>query len=480
MSQYIPGLLCSLILVGYSTSAVALNNFSKTDTIKNIDSTGQNGQTKKPDEPAGADQVSNLPNPGQNPACPGAANSALEACQTYLDEDLESTINSKSSDNLPQDIKSANAEMRVAIIRSWRGKYNCVKQADACGASCQSHPVRLQCTQKKIHAEEKHRHFKKRAENAIADNQKLLKTIAADDPTAEPSLGGAGGGGLAGGITAATPEIPSQQITPQSVPAQSAPVQAPPVEKTAEQQKEERREKRAEERRQERIDVLGKAFMSLNQQQPLGQALQEKTAATPEQQAAASAAAKAAAKNAPQANEKDEDDIGRAGFNAMAKKNLQARKALAAAMGLNADNLRGATIQPIPNGSSGSAGGGIGADGRFEGFSGGGATLDPVVETQRPSDLPQNFKLGAPSAGGGGGNDSAANQGAQPQKRAPARQFAGRGDDDHAPARGPAGLSPASVEIRTQAADIWMVMSTAFHKRCAAGRLMDCAEHLPK
>jgi hypothetical protein len=481
MSQYISGLLCSLILVGYSTSAIAMNdvpnpgNLKKDNvpTEKNNEPTRQNGQEARPAN-----------GPGQSAACTGAAETAINACQEYLNEDLESTITTKSSGNLPEEIKRANIEMRIALAKSFRGQTSCSKKAAACSQACAGQGVeQSRCAKTRDQAVDKHRNFKSRASSAIVANENLLKSIAGNpssDQPEEPVAGGGAVGGLAGGIVGggATPEIPTPQVNPQSVPAQTETVQAPPVEKTAEQQKEERREKRAEERRQERIDALGKAFMSLNQQQPLGQALQEKTMATPAQQAAATAAAKVGAKNAPVAKEKDEDDNGRAGFNAMAKKNLQTRKALAAAMGLNADNLQGAAIHPIPNGASGSGGGGIGADGRFEGFSGGGATLDPVVETQRPSDLPQNFRLGAPSAGGGG--DSASNPGAQPQKRAPARQYAGRGDHDDSPGRGPAGLSPASIEIRTQAADIWMVMSSAFHRRCAEGRLMDCAEHLPK
>jgi hypothetical protein len=480
MSHYIAGLLCSLILVGYSTSAIAMNDVPnpgslKKDNVpteKNLEPARQNGQEARPAN-----------GPGQSAACTGAAETAVNACQEYINEDLESTINTKSSGNLPEEIKRANIEMRIAIAKSFRGQTSCSKKAAACSQACAGQLEQVRCSKARDQAVAKHRNFHSRASSAIADNEAVLKSIAGNpnpDPAAEPAIGGVGGGGLAGGITNATPESPAPQVTPQSAPTPATTVQAPPAEKTAEQMKEERREKRAEERRQERIDALGKAFMSLNQQQPLGQALQEKTAATPEQQAAAAAVAKVAAKNAPSANEKNEDEIGRAGFNAMAKKNLQARKALAAAMGLNADNLQGATIHPIPNGASGSGGGGIGADGRFEGFSGGGATLDPVVEVQRPSDLPQNFRLGAPSAGGGGGGDSAPNPDAQPQKRAPARQYAGRGDHDDSPGRGPAGLSPASIEIRTQAADIWMVMSSAFHRRCAEGRLMDCAEHLPK
>ncbi len=53
-------------------------------------------------------------------------------------------------------------------------------------------------------------------------------------------------------------------------------------------------------------------------------------------------------------------------------------------------------------------------------------------------------------------------------------------EDTEAPTRAIASLQQSPWQIREQNANLFNVISSAFRIRCAQGRLLDCASHLPK
>jgi len=407
--------------------------------------------------------------------------SVTSICNSYLSPSRSGggSGNSEAGGSALQTIGKINRAVAGGVAESSRLSRSCMSAATACVSACGSNPQRANtCKGLSSEARKRHQNILEEARNDRNNNDKIEDRMAGQKPEgatgspAIPSLPTASGGSRE---TSPPPASTSPRFKSQAATATAQAVSTP------EQAKQERREKRREERRQEKIDALGKAFMNLNPQQPIGEAIQERPSSASEQRAqkaAANAAAAAGPVAADKSPEEDEEEIGRAGFNKLAEKNLAARKKLAAAIGVNASNLPGASLPPARAASasagSGFGGSAFGSTGSFN-PSVGGASLDPVVKVEPPSDLPQNFRLEAPSAGGGGGGGSS--------PRMFGRMFSNDRNQDFSPrTRGPAGLEDTEQpqEIRRRNADIWNVISVSFRKHCAMGRLMDCADHLPK
>ena len=415
--------------------------------------------------------------------CTRRSENSAKTCNNYLNppQRREASQVNEPPGSATRTIGQINRSIEGGVFLFQARYRSCIFSTEVCVQSCASKPEQInKCKGLKTAAEKRNDENQRLAKEARDKNDALSNGLAGQKPTdgaGNPAIPNLPTG--SGGVREASPpslstanRFHTQSTSPMAAPAQAL--------KTPEQAKQERREKRREENRQERIDALGKAFMNLNpQQQQLGQALQERSYGQSEQrtQTAAAKAAAAAGPSAAEAPEEDEEEIGRAGFNKLAEKNLAARKKLAAAMGVNATNLSAAALTR-PQSATGGGGGGFGGSvfGGTNSFShsGDGASLDPVVKVEPPSDLPQNFRLETPSAGGGGRG---------PSRRMFGSMFTNDRDPHLSPrARSPAGLEDTEQpqEIRRRNADIWNVISVSFRRHCALGRLMDCADHLPK
>lgn len=422
--------------------------------------------------------------PATGTECQAKFQITRQACQTAM-HGADTNKGKKSDDiTLSDGTKKMDTALRDAADERSALYDTCIAEAKTCAQTCSSTDAtsqahRSQCNNRAKLAAQMQRDLKEGTVRSRNEYLDTYKKLTADRESGSDMGGGplSGGGPALGGAGGASP--------PPLNPASVANNIEKPVEKTPEQAREERREKLMEERRQERIDAMGKAFQSLSPMTPLNQAMAEKSTdpTTTQSVNAATKAAAAASGNEEHSSASNDEDIevGRAGFNALAKRNLDARRALAASMGIKASNLSGtAALRPMQSGgSNGTAlnfGNGSGFSANAQG-----ATLDPISETERPSDLPKNFKLGAPTAGGGGGgkDGSSANSIAGLSKKPTKRNANGSSNaDEESPTRTPA--SVVSAEIRPQAADIWQVISVSFRRRCAEGRLMDCADHLPR
>lgn len=443
----------------------------------------------KPGEPAPVGNVEkpSAPAQGGGEASGDICNARLEnsqsTCNAYLNPPRSAgqSQSPQAGGSTTETLHQIDRGVENGLAESRRRSRACVTAASQCVEMCGSNQVnRDKCQQLSQAAKKKHENNQHAAREDLRNNEELRDRVASQRPPE-----GAGGSALpnlpagSGGTreTSAPPASTASNFNTQATTAgASAPAHSV---KTPEQAKQERRERRREESRQERIDALGKAFMNLNPQQPLGQAIQERSS-SPSEQRAQKAAAKAAAATGPVAADnspkEDGEEIGRAGFNKLAEKNLAARKKLAASLGVNASNLPAASLTRR-QAAAGNGGGGGNVFGGTNGFShsGDGASLDPVVKVEPPSDIPQNFRLEAPSAGGGGSGGSS--------RRMYGSMFTNSQNPDYSPrARGPAGLEETEPpqEIRRRNADIWNVISVSFRRHCALGRLMDCADHLPK
>jgi hypothetical protein len=128
----------------------------------------------------------------------------------------------------------------------------------------------------KTAAQKRHENIQRMALNDRHDNDNIRDQLASQKPQ-----------GIDGNPTTGIRESSVPQTS--TSPRLESPTTVQPA-KTPEQAKQERRERRREERRQEKIDALGKAFMNLNPQQPIGEAIQERPSSASEQRAQKAAA----------------------------------------------------------------------------------------------------------------------------------------------------------------------------------------------
>jgi hypothetical protein len=387
-------------------------------------------------------------------------------CHAYLNPSTagRSSRGPEAGESPSQTLNKIDQAVEGGVAESRRRSRACIQAAETCARTCGAKPENLdKCKKMRADAGKRHENIVRLAQEDRRENDDVRDRLASQGPT--PTLP------MTSGANRESTQ-PQASASPRSTPA---PLAAAESAKTPEQARQERRERKREESRQEKIDALGKAFMNLNQQQSRGQAIQERS--NPSSEPRTQKAAVTKDDKPPKEDQEEDGEIGRAGFDKMAEKNLAARKKLAATLGVNPSNLPEASI-PRLRAAAGSASSGFGSGtlanmGSFN-ASGNGARLDPIVKVEPPSDLPQNFRLEAPEGGGGRSGSSNQrlghwhsndrNQGFSPQTRGPA----GLEDTEQTP------------EIRRRNTDIWNVISVSFRRHCALGHLMDCAEHLPK
>ncbi len=476
---------------------------------------------------------------GVSGACQSQKAETNGACDKYLNSSLRGgSAKKRKSTSVSGGIDEIDKDLSEEVEQSGEDSQKCIQAAKSCAQACRGNleekTIAGNCNDKSAGAKSKHREFAAASKKSVEEYKEAKNQMSGrknddkgDKDDKDNDRRGSGHGHArkdsdGDGIPDYRDKTPGNVLnsvhnhlndnndrndkndrTPSPQSAGNSDKDKPSQsEKTPEQAKEERREKKREERREERMSALGSAFMNLNpaKTQAIGESAMAPASAQTQAGGAANGPAGALAgavdgtdksKTGKPAASEDDDDS-RAGFNALAQKNLESRKALARAMGINSKSLPPVSALPAmgPSGS-GSAMGLAGAS-TFGGgspfnYSAEAITLDPVTNTERPSNLPQNFKLGAPSGGGGGGGGRGGSEGTsvagmntrKQARRAPANEAPERDEEPSSRTLGVAS-GPSPAEIRAQNADIWNVISVSFRKHCAQGRLMDCAGHLPK